>query len=244
MDKLLTFPGEMPIYLGDIDFMQSAIRETLVNLLIGLTGQSNPKCILKYATENEPGVICMNGEILPLKPQSGKYPGAICYKVVSVYSGDRTFKSGDIHQCHEQRYAEAYVGSTEDEFYVQNFPHISELLNRAGISQDNSVMTYEDDTVSTRINVSSVGKQYVINGTATLDKETFENNPVICNSVPTTLPVGSWTFPVFKQSGTIYFASLTVSIDSSGRRVATIRTSINEDENVSKIYFSFCFVNI
>ncbi len=32
MDKFLTFPGQQPIYLGDIDFMQTAVGVTRATL--------------------------------------------------------------------------------------------------------------------------------------------------------------------------------------------------------------------
>ena len=67
MNKLLTFPGLQPIYLGDFDFLQQSVNDAFLQLLKGLTGQDNPKCILKAATPEKDGAICFDGEILPLK---------------------------------------------------------------------------------------------------------------------------------------------------------------------------------
>ena len=33
MNKFLTFPGKQPVYLGDIDFMQSAVGSAFENLM-------------------------------------------------------------------------------------------------------------------------------------------------------------------------------------------------------------------
>ena len=46
MDKYLTFPGRQPVYLGDIDFMQDAVRDTFAQLLKGYTGLATPTAIL------------------------------------------------------------------------------------------------------------------------------------------------------------------------------------------------------
>ena len=61
MNKLLTFPGLQPIYLGDFDFLQQSVNDAFLLLLKGLTGQDNPKCILKAATPEKDGAICFNG---------------------------------------------------------------------------------------------------------------------------------------------------------------------------------------
>ena len=38
MNKFLTFQGEQPIYLGDIDFMQDNSRAAILYVLKGITG--------------------------------------------------------------------------------------------------------------------------------------------------------------------------------------------------------------
>lgn len=109
MNKFLTFSGEQPVYLGDVDFMQEAVRQSFLQLLVGLTGQSDPSCILKMATSQEDGVICLHGEIMPYKAYTGTMVGRYSYTVVSSYSGSRVFKNGETHQCYEVRYAQETV---------------------------------------------------------------------------------------------------------------------------------------
>lgn len=106
MNKLLTFQGEQPIYLGDLDFMQEAVRQSFLQLLVGLTGLSSPSCILKKATDQEDGVICLEGEIMPYKKYAGTSGGSYAYSVVSSYGGSRVFRNGETHECHETRYAQ------------------------------------------------------------------------------------------------------------------------------------------
>lgn len=106
MNKFLTFPGIQPIYLGDIDFLQEAVRESFVQLLRGLTGQEKPRCILQRATSEADGIICLDGEIMPYKAYTGTTLGNYGYDVVSSYDGVRVFKNGESHACHETRYAQ------------------------------------------------------------------------------------------------------------------------------------------
>lgn len=110
MNRLLTFPGQQPIYLGDIDFMQDSVKNAFRQLLVALTGSDTPNCILKTATAEQDGVICLDGEIMPYKAYQGTMIGAHSYKVVSSYSGSRTFKNGEVHDCYEERYAEESLG--------------------------------------------------------------------------------------------------------------------------------------
>lgn len=113
MNKLLTFPGIQPIYLGDIDFLQESVRSAFVQLLVGLTGESRPTCILKRPTSTQDGVICIDGEIMPYKAYTGSNilinPSVA---VMSVYSSGRVFKSGESHECHEERYAQSGASGT------------------------------------------------------------------------------------------------------------------------------------
>ena len=111
MNKFLTFSGLQPIYLGDIDFLQESVRKTFLQLLVGLTGQEKPSCILQKATDEKDGIICLDGEIMPYKKYTGGgLVSSYSYQVVSGYSGDRTFKNGEKHQCYESRYAQEVAG--------------------------------------------------------------------------------------------------------------------------------------
>ena len=112
MDKYLTYPGKQPVYLGDIDFMQSAVAGALLNLLKGYTGQDSPTAIL-YGVEVSiglnsvswtAGVVCLDGEILPV--EAGVISGTTGYfDIISATDGARTFGDGQSHDCFEVRSA-------------------------------------------------------------------------------------------------------------------------------------------
>lgn len=110
MNKYLTFPGLQPVYLGDIDFLQESVRSAFLMLLKGLTGQEKPNCILKRATSEADGVICLDGEIMPYKAYTGSMVGVYYYEVVTTYGGERDFKNGETHSCYETRYAQEKLG--------------------------------------------------------------------------------------------------------------------------------------
>lgn len=123
MNKFLTFPGLQPVYLGDIDFLQESVRSAFLMLLKGLTGQEKPNCILKRATAEVDGVICLDGEIMPYKAYTGSMLGNYTYEVVSSFDGERSFKDGETHACYETRYAQEKLGAG-----VRNVPTFDELL--------------------------------------------------------------------------------------------------------------------
>lgn len=114
MNKFLTFPGLQPVYLGDIDFLQESVRSAFLMLLKGLTGEEKPNCILKRATAEVDGVICLDGEIMPYKAYTGSMISNYYYEVVSSFSGERAFKDGETHAVYETRYAQekSGIGST------------------------------------------------------------------------------------------------------------------------------------
>lgn len=114
MNKFLTFPGLQPVYLGDIDFLQESVRSAFLMLLKGLTGQEKPNCILKRATAEVDGVICLDGEIMPYKAYTGGWLGNKTYEVVSSFDGERSFKDGETHACYETRYAQEKLGGEVD----------------------------------------------------------------------------------------------------------------------------------
>ena len=131
MNKLLTFPGQMPIYLGDLDFMNQIVRDTFLQLLKGLTGQDNPNCILYGAeatgTEVTAGIVVLNGEIIPSKgvAMNDYMTSFYGFNIESSYSGNRTFKNGVNHNCYETRIAVPIV----DPAVVPQFPMKDANLN-------------------------------------------------------------------------------------------------------------------
>lgn len=144
MNKYLTFPGQQPVYLGDIDFLQESVRSAFMMLLKGLTGQEQPSCILKKATSNNDGVICLNGEIMPYKPYTGSWLGNKSYEVVTLHAGDRIFKDGVTHACYETRYAQEVLGNGPA------FPALDELL----FARLQTETVAENDTTDTSMRIA------------------------------------------------------------------------------------------
>ena len=147
MNRLLTFSGLQPIYLGDIDFLQDSVKEAFLLLLKGLTGENEPNCILVDATKEHDGVICLNGEILPLKAATGSILSAIGYRVVSTFSGGRRFKDGEEHDCHETRYAQAYYITNVG---VARLPDLTSLLMSRFKTTTGAISFEPDDTIAAR----------------------------------------------------------------------------------------------
>ena len=117
MNKLLTFSGAQPIYLGDIDFLQDASAQMETCLARALMGDgSNTLNAILQGVEFSygsgliswtAGVVVLNGEILPIAAGSisGAQGDLIYFHVSSVLSGNRIFKDGESHQCWDTRTA-------------------------------------------------------------------------------------------------------------------------------------------
>ena len=199
MNKLLTFPGLQPIYLGDFDFLQQSVNDAFLLLLKGLTGQDNPKCILKAATPEKDGAICFNGEILPLKHYGGIVTGSLVYKIESSYSGERTFKDGNNKKCYETRYVVGTNGSTIDDNRASNFPELPDLLSRnVKIRQSEAHFSDMLGNVSLRQYISIVGSLYTSIGKFTINKDctltTLSDQEIV------DMPVGNYYFPITVQN--------------------------------------------
>lgn len=192
MNKFLTFQGEQPVYLGDVDFMQEAVRQSFLQLLVGLTGQSDPSCILKMATSQEDGVICLHGEIMPYKAYTGTMAGLYSYTVVSSYSGSRVFKNGETHQCHEVRYAQESVS-----LVGENMPTLDELLQariavkkfteiaQTGVFFKHTVLG-NIDTVEVSVEFpDDVTTENLLEGALVsfLSRQSVAQSPIYCNCV-------------------------------------------------------------
>ena len=160
MNKLLTFPGLQLIYLGDIDFMQESVRESFALLLRGLTGQEKPDCMLIEPTPDADGVICIEGEIMPCKFYNGSVSQKLSYRVESQYAGDRTFKDGTNHLCHETRYA---VGYNAPLLGSPGFPAFSDLLF-SSVKMRTGVNAVTNDNAKVQIDYAFLGDLYHIDG--------------------------------------------------------------------------------
>lgn len=119
MNRLLTFVGQQPIYLGDFDFMQDASKgmfaciaralmnqesDTLNAILQGVNIQYS-RSDAKYVWDA--GVVVLNGEVLPVMAgsQSGRIGTPLYFHVSEQTSGERVFKDGTTRDCWATRYA-------------------------------------------------------------------------------------------------------------------------------------------
>lgn len=232
MNKLLTFPGLQPIYLGDFDFLQQSVNDAFLQLLKGLTGQDNPKCILKAATPEKDGAICFNGEILPLKHYGGIITGSLVYKIESSYSGERTFKDGKNKKCYETRYVVGTNGSLMDDNSALHFPALQDLLVRnVKIIQDQSWAHYGDNlnNLSLYSYRSIVGNLYTFIGRFTIMKDCILTT--LANLI-VDMPVGNYYFPITVQNNGVLKTipgKMSVTFDSESNQNKAVIT-INQTD--------------
>lgn len=111
MDKFLTFAGTQPVYLGDVDFMQTSAANTFKQLARALMDSNNAILQGVKITRGgdnvtfSPGIVVLNGEILPFEGAILTTAEAYYFHVESTLSGARTFKNGESHDCYETRKA-------------------------------------------------------------------------------------------------------------------------------------------
>lgn len=163
MNKLLTFSGAQPIYLGDIDFLQDASAQMETCLARALMGDgSNTLNAILQGVEFSygsgliswtAGVVVLNGEILPIAAGSisGAQGDLIYFHVSSVLSGNRIFKDGESHQCWDTRTATISktaqggipVSSTprytRDDYYKWNGDITSDYITNASLIRKNGL---------------------------------------------------------------------------------------------------------
>ena len=131
MDKFLTYPGKQPVYLGDINFMQNAVREAFENLMKAYTGRADANAIL-YGVEISyslntiswtAGVVCIAGEILPIEAGSSSAGSPYYFDIRSTAGGQRTMGDGTVKSCTEIR--EAIITSSETDYPISSFKRVS-----------------------------------------------------------------------------------------------------------------------
>lgn len=117
MNRLLTFAGQQPIYLGDIDFLQDSAGRMLTCLARALMNQESDSlnAILQGAVISRitnhyqwtSGVVVINGEILPIQAGSvrANIGVPLYFHVEEEQTGTRTFKDGNDRACWATRTA-------------------------------------------------------------------------------------------------------------------------------------------
>lgn len=131
MDKFLTYPGKQPVYLGDINFMQSSVREAFENMMKAYTGRADANAILygvdiTYALNSiswTAGVVCIAGEILPIEAGILTTGSPYYFDIVSTAGGQRTMGDGTTKSCWEER--AATITSTVTDYPISSFKRVS-----------------------------------------------------------------------------------------------------------------------
>lgn len=117
MNKLLTYAGTMPVYLGDLDFMQNAAKGSIGQLAQALMGSGNASqnailqglvfSISSGEISFTSGIVVLGGEVLPIDAGvvTASAVSELYLHVDSELSGTRTFKDGQSHDCYDTRSA-------------------------------------------------------------------------------------------------------------------------------------------
>lgn len=136
MDKFLTFQGQQPIYLGDIDFMQTAVGKAFKNLLISFTGDADGSAILSGVEISKAGsdvswtdgVVAIEGDILPVTAGSitGGAESTLYFQKVSTLSGSREMGDGTTRQCWQTN--SANVVTTATDYAVDDFSRVGSSI--------------------------------------------------------------------------------------------------------------------
>lgn len=168
----------MPIYLGDLDFMNQVVRDTFLQLLKGLTGQERPTCILYGVQDNgydiTAGIVVLDGEIMPSKAaQMNDYGMLYGFNIESVYSGTRTFKDGSVRDCYEERIAVPVVDPGVSPQYPMRdkdlkylIPNFGNLL--VGVMESNLLagnFTSIINNMAGSVRIRQQGDLFICNGT-------------------------------------------------------------------------------
>ena len=195
MDRFKTFTGSLPIYLGDIDFMQDAVKNAFSQLLRGLTGQETPNCIIVPSSSSKDGVICIEGEIMPLK--YGIVNARTYYQALATRSGRRTTKAGLTIACYESRYAVCATGNGDEATNAKNFPNLSDLLIR-NIPSQSGHSEITTGSIQTIMKVVQDGLVTNINGSLQVLEDAFTTDIIV--NKPTSIPEGTWMLTIAYES--------------------------------------------
>lgn len=164
MNRLLTYAGQQPIYLGDIDFLQDSAGSMLTCLARALMNQGSDSLnailqgvVISQFTQSKiawtSGVVVINGEILPIaggtvRGTLGSTP--LYFHIEVVEEGTRTFKDGEEHDCWATRTATITTTSSTGDVSVSSVP-------RLHVDPDDA--TYEGTSDSANITSASLIKK-------------------------------------------------------------------------------------
>lgn len=258
MNKLLTFNGTQPIYLGDINFAQASAGEMYTLLARALMGaESNSmNAILQGVDISYPsagvvqissGIVVINGEVLPV--EGGSFSAAstdpLYVHVSSVLSGSRTFKDGTSHDCYDTRKATINTTSVGG-VAVSSLPRLYHLPEDVILTSDVATGGFIRGAKLTRKNATwylnvvlelSEGSNKV-EGTVT-----FRPSEAVTEEIFNSIQGGS--FACMIQTGedaTYSFTTCTVSKDSSTLSI-TVELSDSTVTHIASSAGSIGYIN-
>lgn len=223
MNKFLTNRGEMPVWLGDIDFMNEAVRDSLIGLAKAITGQDDPTCIISGCEVSSTGVtaglVMLSGEILPVEASKIVSP-SYHLEINSTYSGDRTFKDGTVHSAYETRVAVVKSGATAllDKYILFQMPRIIDLIPRSKTLLDNGSIKIIQQGSALFID-GFVDITDVIPSGSTGYAQSFEFEPLPMNSLPDT-SYTRITTALNHKDGSIIIANIQLASGLQGVRIS------------------------
>lgn len=190
MDKFLTHQGQQPIWLGDFDFFDKAVRDTFANLVKFIAGNERVVFLTDPGIELfSPGdglsglkwndtAVLLDGEILPMPAGQTSVSVVAQSKVFITVSrtyddaGTRTMKSGDKVDCYEIRKASFVLDTESKEGYyeitsasVMTLDKIRSDYIRAVSPGEEDVAVlenYSDDTIRADLRIYKNRESYYI----------------------------------------------------------------------------------
>ena len=150
MDKFITHAGQQPIFLGDIDFFDKAVRDTFANVLkiiargydnLILTGFNTDRIVQNESSSFiykwSSGLVLIDGEIFPieadqitveLSSDNIKMP---CFSIQTIYdeAGRRTLKNGNSVDCYQLRKATIVLGDVGSKYRADTATRLDDIID-------------------------------------------------------------------------------------------------------------------
>ena len=245
MDKFLTYTGEQPIWLDDINYMNRAMSDTLTRIVQSLTQFQQTEYILQgcdvtlSSTELSwtDGIVMLDGEILPVR--AGKIPSQQSeeyyhFKIVEEYdpAGKRMFRDGTTRECYQIRYA-TIVYNGQVEYSVIEMLRLEDELTSL-YNAEKSKLLYSTNNGYAKL-INSAGGVY-ISGTFRVEPAFGITTDVITTAISIGADVlGNSNLTAGIKTSVMYFRNLT----GSGGQICAVIATITYSDNQYKVALSF-----
>lgn len=143
MNKFLIHEGGQPIWLEDINFMQESVRESVVQIVAGMTGIEKPTCIL-YGCDDvkgkdrgtTAGVVCINGEVFPAEASELNLDTAHMH-IVKETAGRRKTQDGRQIEAYES--SKVIMTEQEEGLPLRQIPRLAAMMHIVRSSDEYTV---------------------------------------------------------------------------------------------------------